>query len=76
MILKIYAGVSGSVVANRLSEVNDWKVLVVEAGGEENVITDTPLMGVTLWNTASDWNFTTVEQRYACRGTAPSFFAL
>lgn len=33
----------GSVVANRLSEIAHFSVLILEAGGEENFISDVPL---------------------------------
>ena len=33
----------GSVVANRLSEISHFSVLILEAGGEENFISDVPL---------------------------------
>lgn len=37
------SGSGGSVVANRLTEINGYTVLLLEAGGEENFISDVPL---------------------------------
>lgn len=38
------SGSGGSVVANRLSELDNFSVLLLEAGGEENFLSDVPLM--------------------------------
>lgn len=46
----------GSVVANRLSEIPEFSVLLLEAGGEENFISDVPLTPsiTTLTSNATD----------------------
>lgn len=41
------SGSGGSVLANRLTENGDWKVLLLEAGIEENSMTDVPLAAAT-----------------------------
>ncbi|KAL1124728.1 hypothetical protein AAG570_001351 [Ranatra chinensis] len=63
------AGSAGSVLASRLSENPHWKVLLLEAGGDENLITETPFLMYSLWDTPFDWNYTTTEQSRACRAT-------
>jgi choline dehydrogenase len=57
------AGSAGSVLANRLSEHPDARVLVIEAGGTEigpNV--ENPSVWYTLLGSDIDWGYTTVPQ--------------
>ncbi len=58
------AGSAGSVLANRLSENPDTKVLVLEAGGTDigpNV--QDPSVWFTLLGSPIDWGYTTVPQK-------------
>jgi len=60
------AGSGGSVVANRLTEVAGWSVLLVEAGGEENAMTEIPLLVSYLIGTGYDWGYRTERQDGIC----------
>lgn len=59
----IGAGSGGSVLANRLSEVDDWRVLLLEAGGEEIFLTDIPLLAPLMHITDYNWGYRTEPSR-------------
>ncbi|XP_014671606.1 PREDICTED: glucose dehydrogenase [FAD, quinone]-like [Priapulus caudatus] len=61
-------GTAGCVLANRLSEDPDVKVLLVEAGGEQagNKNIAKPAFHAFLKNTNVDWNYRTVPQKFSC----------
>ena len=63
----IGSGSSGAVIANRLTEVAGWKVLLLEAGDEEPISGQVPALAAGLQNTKVDWNFeSTVQPGRAC----------
>ncbi|KAJ8730240.1 hypothetical protein PYW07_017278 [Mythimna separata] len=53
------AGTAGSVLANRLSEIKNWKVLLLEAGENPPVESDIPNLATNLYGTKYDWQYTT-----------------
>ncbi|XP_068623780.1 glucose dehydrogenase [FAD, quinone]-like [Battus philenor] len=60
-------GSAGSVLANRLSEVEGWNVLLLEAGGHETDISDVPLLSLYLHKSKLDWKYRTQPQDSACQ---------
>lgn len=62
------AGTAGCVVANRLSEVSDWSVLVVEAGDYGDEFVDIPNMHSIVHATKYNWGYYTTPQSTACLG--------
>lgn len=50
-------GSAGAVMANRLSEVQGYKVLLLEAGGHETEISDVPLLSLYLHKSKLDWKY-------------------
>lgn len=62
------SGSSGSVLANRLSENPHHSVLLLEAGGNDNLISDIPIAYQLLQKTKLDWSYQTQPQRHACFG--------
>lgn len=64
----IGGGSAGSVLANRLSENLNWTILLLEAGGDETVLSDVPLVFPTLQLTDMDWQFKTEPSSTYCQG--------
>lgn len=62
------AGSAGCVVASRLSQNPHIKVLLLEAGGSESVVSDIPQTAFMLQETPLDWQYKTVPQKYSCLG--------
>ncbi|XP_063627431.1 glucose dehydrogenase [FAD, quinone]-like [Cydia splendana] len=60
------AGAAGCVVANRLSAIQEWKVLLLEAGPEEPEITSVPALSTALLNSNLDWQYRTMPSNIAC----------
>ncbi|KAG6450966.1 hypothetical protein O3G_MSEX006852 [Manduca sexta] len=58
-------GTAGCVLANRLSAVADWKVLVLESGDEENIDYDIPAVPTMDYRPIL-WNFRTERNGYSC----------
>ncbi|XP_055608083.1 glucose dehydrogenase [FAD, quinone]-like [Uranotaenia lowii] len=61
-------GNAGAVLANRLSEIPQWKILLIEAGGRDNFFSDVPLFAAYLQSTALNWNFKAEKQNGTCWG--------
>ncbi|CAL4107045.1 unnamed protein product, partial [Meganyctiphanes norvegica] len=57
-------GTAGSVLAARLSEVSSYKVLLIEAGGEEPWLSTVPLGAPLLQGTRYDWGYKTKPQKH------------
>ena len=62
------SGSAGAVVANRLSEVSDWSVLLLEAGGDPPLSSEIPPIFHSLQETESDWKYVTEPQEHGCLG--------
>lgn len=65
----IGGGAAGAVVTGRLSENSKWKILLIEAGGDEPPGSQIPsMMQNFLGNVHMDWDYKTEPQKNACLG--------
>jgi choline dehydrogenase-like flavoprotein len=61
-------GTAGCLMAARLSEIPHWTVLLIEAGGEENVLQDVPMLPTLTQLTEANWGHKTEPSSTACLG--------
>jgi hypothetical protein len=57
------------VIANRLSEVADWNILLLEAGGDESISGQIPANAFGMHLTNVDWQYKTQPQANACQSS-------
>ncbi|KRT86271.1 FAD dependent oxidoreductase, partial [Oryctes borbonicus] len=62
------AGTAGCVLANRLTENPNWKVLLIEAGTQENYLMDIPMLANYLQFTENNWKYMTQPSGNFCLG--------
>ncbi|XP_076166298.1 glucose dehydrogenase [FAD, quinone] [Ptiloglossa arizonensis] len=68
------AGAAGPVIANRLSEMANWSVLLVEAGPDEPGPAETPSFLQLFLGTKLDWQYHTSNESFACLGSKASCY--
>lgn len=62
-------GTAGSALATRLTEVEKWKVLLLEAGDLDDDLIYMPFLFAALYASERNWGFmTTPQEPYACLG--------
>ncbi|XP_072381726.1 glucose dehydrogenase [FAD, quinone]-like [Diabrotica undecimpunctata] len=62
------SGSAGSVLANKLTENPEWRVLVLEAGGYPSASSDIPATFASLQGTDEDWQYKMEPSDTACLG--------
>lgn len=62
------SGSSGSVLASRLSEVPNWKVLLIEAGRRPTIVNDIPAIAPALQFTDFNWGYKMEPTPNVCLG--------
>uniref|UniRef100_UPI0020FF7DE8 glucose dehydrogenase [FAD, quinone]-like n=1 Tax=Anopheles coluzzii TaxID=1518534 RepID=UPI0020FF7DE8 len=62
------ASPSGCLLANRLTEIRDWNVLLIEAGEQENLFVQVPIFSAYLQSTSYNWGYLAEPQNYSCWG--------
>ncbi|XP_049941910.1 glucose dehydrogenase [FAD, quinone]-like [Schistocerca serialis cubense] len=61
-------GSAGCALASRLSEIPEWSVLLIEAGGEESIFNQVPMLVSYTIPTAWNWGYRTERSPGACLG--------
>jgi choline dehydrogenase len=62
------AGSAGAVIANRLSEIDNWKILLLEAGGDPSVTSEIPYFMFSSLGSSIDWDYKMEREDDICQG--------
>ncbi|KAJ3657982.1 hypothetical protein Zmor_009753 [Zophobas morio] len=62
------AGSAGSVLATRLSEIDDFTILLLEAGGEEDDFNQIPALWLYNQFSEKNWGYYSIPQKHSCLG--------
>ncbi|KAJ3657980.1 hypothetical protein Zmor_009752 [Zophobas morio] len=62
------AGSAGSVLATRLSEIDDFSILLLEAGGEEDDFSQIPALWSYNQFSEKNWGYYSIPQKHFCLG--------
>ncbi|KAJ8730536.1 hypothetical protein PYW08_001949 [Mythimna loreyi] len=62
------AGSAGCVLANRLTEVSSWNVLLIEAGDDPPAASNVPGISILVSAALPDWNYYTVDDGFSSQG--------
>lgn len=72
----IGGGSAGAVVASRLSEISHWRILLLEAGPQENEISEVPSLAAYLQLSNIDWQYKTEPTGYFTHSIFLAFYLL
>ncbi|XP_014486338.1 PREDICTED: glucose dehydrogenase [FAD, quinone]-like, partial [Dinoponera quadriceps] len=61
------AGTAGSIIANRLTEIENWKVLLIEAGDDPSAISEIPLLFPETLLTSEDYAYNAEPDESICQ---------
>lgn len=61
------AGSAGSAIANRLSEIPEWRVLLIEAGPDPPMESNIPALWFNMLSSKYDWYYKFKSSEEACR---------
>jgi hypothetical protein len=70
----IGGGSTGSVIANRLSKVKNWDILLLEAGLFGTEVNDIPNMAWSFYFSGYNWAYESIPQISACLGTSDYYY--